>query len=70
MFLFAGVLIWGFLIWKAIECFKWVLMGHPSRDMENIGAEGYLESGDHSYDVLVKNIVAFCSCLKAKVKKF
>ena len=25
---------------KAMECFKWGLMGHPSRNMEDRGAEG------------------------------
>jgi hypothetical protein len=26
--------IWGLWIWKAGECFKWDLMGYPSRNME------------------------------------
>jgi hypothetical protein len=37
-------------------------MSHPSRNMKDIGAEGDLNSEDHSYDVLVKNVVAFCPC--------
>lgn len=34
------------------------LNGHPSRNMEDIGAEGDLNSGDHPYDILVKNVAA------------
>ena len=32
-------------IWKAAECFKWVLVGHPSRNMENFVAGGDLICG-------------------------
>ena len=32
----------GFWIRKAVECFKCCLMGHPSRNMEDSGAEGDL----------------------------
>jgi hypothetical protein len=35
MFLFERMLIWGLWIWKAVECFKWGLMDHPSRNMED-----------------------------------
>ena len=35
MFLFERMWIWGLCIWKAMECFKWGLMGHPSRNMED-----------------------------------
>ena len=31
-----------------MKCFKQYLMGHPSRNMEDIGAEGDLNSGDLS----------------------
>jgi hypothetical protein len=31
-------------MWNAMECFKWDLMGHPSRNMEAIGAEDNLNS--------------------------
>jgi hypothetical protein len=41
--------------------------------MEDIGAEGNLNSEDYSYDILVKNVAAFCPCLKslpeAKLKR-
>jgi hypothetical protein len=33
------LLLW---IWKAMECFKWTLMGEPSRNMEDFGAEDHL----------------------------
>ena len=29
-----------------MECFKWGLMGHPSRNMENIGVEGDMNCRD------------------------
>jgi hypothetical protein len=29
---------------KAVECFKWGVMGHSCRDMKNIGAKGDLNS--------------------------
>jgi hypothetical protein len=42
--------------------------------MEDIGAEGNLNSGDRSNDVFLKNVAAFCPFLKsipeAKIKKF
>ena len=57
-----------------MECFKWDLMGHPSRNMEVIGVEGDLNFGDLSYDVLGKKVAPFCFCPKslpeAKVKRF
>ena len=43
MLLFGGMWILG--LWKAVECFKWGLMGHSSRSMEDCGAEGYLNCG-------------------------
>ena len=35
MFLFGRMWIWELWIWKAMECFKWGLMNHPSRNMED-----------------------------------
>jgi hypothetical protein len=32
----------GLWIWKAMECFKWDIMGHASMNTECIGAEGDL----------------------------
>jgi hypothetical protein len=37
MFLFGGM--W---IWKAVECFKWGLMSHPTRNMEDFIVESDL----------------------------
>jgi hypothetical protein len=45
MLLFGGLWILELCIWKVVECFRWSLMGHPSRNVENIGAEGDLNSG-------------------------
>jgi hypothetical protein len=27
--------IWGLWIWNTVECFKWDLIGYPSRNMED-----------------------------------
>jgi hypothetical protein len=35
MLLFGRMWIWGLWIWKAMECFKWGLMSHSSRNMED-----------------------------------
>jgi hypothetical protein len=57
-----------------MECFKWNLMGHPSNNVEDTGAEGNLNSGNHSYDALVKSVAIFFpypeSLPEAKVKIF
>jgi hypothetical protein len=39
IFLFGRMWIMGYWIWIAVECFKWGLMGHPNRNMEDIIAE-------------------------------
>jgi hypothetical protein len=38
--------IWGLGISEAVECFKWGLMDHPTRNMEDIGAEDDLNCAD------------------------
>ena len=38
-----------------MECFKWDLMGHLSRDIEDIGTERDFNSRGCSSDVLMKN---------------
>lgn len=68
-----------------MKYFKCCLMGHSSRYIHDSGAEGNLNCGclaqevnmwlrDSSYDILAKNLTAFCPCLKslpeAKVKDF
>lgn len=37
--------ILGLWILKAVECFKWGLLGHKNRSMGNSDAEGDLNSG-------------------------
>ena len=77
--------------WNAVECFKWGLMSHPTRNMEDFVADSNLNCEELAQDVsmeryfrmwpkdcfcgiLVKNVAAFCPCLKslpeAKVKRF
>jgi hypothetical protein len=43
-----------------VECFKWVLMGHHSRNMENIGAEGDLNSGTLDQGFQRRRILEYC----------
>jgi hypothetical protein len=38
MLLFERMWIFGLWIWNSVECFKWGLMGHPSRNMEDFVA--------------------------------
>jgi hypothetical protein len=38
--------IWGLLIWKAVEYFKWDLIGYLNRYMEDFGAETDLNCVD------------------------
>jgi hypothetical protein len=44
--LFRREWILGLWIWRAMECFKWGLMGHPSRNMEDGGFENDLNCVD------------------------
>ena len=76
MLLFGRMWILALWIWKAVECFKWSLMGHPSRNMEDFVAEGDLNCGslkrfqrrkilvcgrETVCDILVmNNVAAFC----------
>jgi hypothetical protein len=91
MRLFERMWILGLWIWNTVECFKWGLMGSPSRNMEDFVAGSNLNCDDPVLDIskeknfrmwhkdcfcgiLVKNVAAFCPCLKslpeAKVKRF
>jgi hypothetical protein len=74
MHVFGRMWIWGF--WKAVECFKWGLLGYPSRNTEDFVAESDLNCESLalevpkenfnmwqrvcSCDILVKNVAAFC----------
>lgn len=55
MFFFEGMWIWGLWIRKAVECFKGELMSYPSRNIEDIGAEGELNCGGLAQEVSKKN---------------
>jgi hypothetical protein len=46
MLLFGRLWIWGLWIWKAMGCFKWYLMNHPNRNMEDFVAESNLNCAD------------------------
>jgi hypothetical protein len=72
-----------------MECFKWILMGYPSRNVEDFVTKSDLICMDLVQElsvenfnmwprdcfcgILVKNMAAFCTCLKslpeAKVKR-
>ena len=39
MLLFGRMHVLEFWIWKAVECFKWGIMGHPSRNVEDFVTE-------------------------------
>ena len=45
MFLFGGMWIFELQMRKTVECFKWDLMHHLNRSMEDIGAGGDLKCG-------------------------
>jgi hypothetical protein len=80
MLLFGIMWIWELWIWKAMECFKWDLMGYPSRNIEDFVTESNLKCGrltlefseknfnmwprDCFCDILVKNVAVFCPFLK------
>jgi hypothetical protein len=51
MLLFERMWIWGLWIWKAVECFKWGLMGHPNRNMEDFVAGSNLNCVDLTQEI-------------------
>jgi hypothetical protein len=51
MLLFRRMWILELWIWKAVECFKWGLMGYPSRNMEDFVAESNLNCTDLGQEV-------------------
>jgi hypothetical protein len=51
MFLFEKMWIWGLWIWKAVECFKWGLIGHPSRNMKDFDARNNLNCVDLAQEI-------------------
>ena len=55
MLLFRRMCILGLWIWKAVESFKWVLMGYTSRNVEDFVAEHNLNCVDLAQEVSVEN---------------
>jgi hypothetical protein len=49
--------IWGFWIWKVVDCFKWGLMGYPSRNIKDFVTERYLNCVDLAQEVSVENFI-------------
>jgi hypothetical protein len=46
MLLFGRMWNFGLRIWNSVECFKWGLIGHPSRNMEDFVAVSNLNCVD------------------------
>ena len=55
MLLFGRRWILGFWIWEAVGCFKWGIMGYPSRNMEGFVTESGLNCADLAQEVSVEN---------------
>ena len=51
MLLFGRMWILGLWIWKAMECFKWGLMSHPSRNLEDFVSVSDLNCADLKQEV-------------------
>jgi hypothetical protein len=75
MLLFRRVWTLGLWIWKAVECFKWGLVGHPSRNMEEFVTESDLNCMDLAQKVSMQNFNmcprdCFCVILMKNVATF
>jgi hypothetical protein len=57
LLLFGRIWIWAVWIWKAMEYFKWGLIGYPSRNMEDFVTESDLNSADLAQEVSVENSI-------------
>ena len=51
MFSFERMWILGLCTWKAMECFKWGLMGHPSSNMKDLAAGSNLNCVDLAQEI-------------------
>jgi hypothetical protein len=51
MLLFERMWIFGLWIWNSVECFKWDLIGHPSRKMEDSVAGSNLNCVDLAQEI-------------------
>jgi hypothetical protein len=54
MLLLRRMWIWGIWVWKAVECFKCGLMGHPRRNKEVFISESDLNFADLAHEVSVE----------------
>ena len=75
MLLFERMWILGLWIWKAGECFKWGLMGYPSRNKEDFVAGSNLNCDDLAQEISKKNFRmwhkdCFCGILVKNVATF
>ena len=76
MLLFERMWVLGLWIWKAAECFKWGLMGHPSRNMEDFVAGSNLNCVDLAQEISKEKIFSmwhkdcFCGILVMNVATF
>jgi hypothetical protein len=62
MLLFERMWVLGLWIWKAVECFKWALMGHPSRNMEDFVAGSNLNCVDLAQEITKEKNFLFLFC--------
>jgi hypothetical protein len=51
---------WDLGIWNAVECFKWGLMGHPSRNMEDFVAGSDLNCVDPAQEISKEKNFRMC----------
>ena len=51
MLLFERMWIFGLWIWNTVDCFKWGLMDHPSRNMEDLVAGSNLNCVDLAQEI-------------------
>ena len=51
MLLFERMWIWGLWIWNTVECFKWGLISHPSKNMEDFVAGSNLNCVDLAQEI-------------------
>ena len=54
MLLFERMWIFGLWICNSVGCFKWGLMGHPSRNMEDFVAGSNLNCVDIAHEISKK----------------
>jgi hypothetical protein len=60
MLLFKRMWILGLWIWNTVECFKWDLMGHPSRTMEDFVAGSDLNCVDLAQEISMEKNFRMC----------